>query len=330
MGRLLIFNPEHDYALGNGSYNYTPSQRILKLAKELEGLPLLWADKGDFILLSDNSFLDVSTYKKSFFVRGQINEIEPWGWDPAICRRLIELGLDPSLLPSKEDINELRRLSHRRSSIHANQFLESPSVPCEFFDLEEAFAFYERNKGCYFKMPWSSGGRGIVATRELDSLKVREWISGSIRKQGSVIGEIGINRSLDFSSLWHIGEDKINFRGLSIFKSDGRGKYKGNYFGPQEEIINAISRYSNKFNNRLIERQASFIKEYISPSYKGYVGFDMMVDKEGNIYPCVEINLRRTMGHVALEYFKRISINENRNYWDRKCRIASLHSIEEF
>ena len=33
--------------------------------------------------------------------------------------------------------------------------------------------------------------------------------------------------------------------------------------------------------------------------YVGPFGIDMMVTKEG-LHPCVEINLRRTMGHVAL------------------------------
>ena len=35
------------------------------------------------------------------------------------------------------------------------------------------------------------------------------------------------------------------------------------------------------------------------PGYVGPFGIDMMVTKEG-LHPCVEINLRRTMGHVAL------------------------------
>ena len=34
-------------------------------------------------------------------------------------------------------------------------------------------------------------------------------------------------------------------------------------------------------------------------SYVGPFGIDMMATKEG-LHPCVEINLRRTMGHVAL------------------------------
>jgi hypothetical protein len=35
-------------------------------------------------------------------------------------------------------------------------------------------------------------------------------------------------------------------------------------------------------------------------TYSGPFGIDMMIIKDGFLHPCVEINLRRTMGHVAL------------------------------
>ena len=40
--------------------------------------------------------------------------------------------------------------------------------------------------------------------------------------------------------------------------------------------------------------------------YEGPVGVDMMVLHDRMIHPCVEINLRRTMGHVALNISPRI------------------------
>ncbi|MBQ2332508.1 MAG: hypothetical protein II380_00965, partial [Prevotella sp.] len=45
------------------------------------------------------------------------------------------------------------------------------------------------------------------------------------------------------------------------------------------------------------------MKEYLQDTYWGPFGVDMMVvndESHYRLHPCVELNLRRTMGHVAL------------------------------
>ena len=46
-------------------------------------------------------------------------------------------------------------------------------------------------------------------------------------------------------------------------------------------------------------------------SYRGPLGVDMMVvsvDNKLMVHPCVELNLRRTMGHVALALTRRFKV----------------------
>ena len=51
MPRLLYFNPENDLALAANDPHYTPPASALRMATDLQRLPLRWAEPDDFILL---------------------------------------------------------------------------------------------------------------------------------------------------------------------------------------------------------------------------------------------------------------------------------------
>lgn len=304
MRKLFVFNPEHEYALAHGGRFYMAPRSIQKLADDLKLLPLIWADKEDYILLPDNKIILANKGEKKYvdLSETRIEKIEPWGWNEALLQRLCRLGVDVSLLPSSEYIMEMRRLSHRRISITCNEFLKSGFQVQEFTDVEKAMAFSTTHQDCYFKLPWSGGGRGVLATKELNMSQIREWVTGAVKKQGSVLAEAYIDRKIDFASLWNINDNETCFEGFSLSLSDGRGKYNGNLSAPQNLLIDKIKSLVPSLSLDLIERQKDFISKFIAPYYNGKLGIDMAADKKGNIYPCVEINLRRTMGHVAMDY----------------------------
>ena len=306
MSRLLIFNPEHDYALAHAGAYYIPPLSVRNLTSHLWMLPQIWGDKKDLILTPDNKFVtccDISSEVQEEPL-SLVSLIEPWGWDMALRHRLLSLGICEELLPADEDIKLLREISHRRISIIFNKRLGTDLIPCEFNDLGNAMEFALSHPDCYFKLPWSSGGRGVVATRELSSRQISEWVSGGIKKQGSVIGEVGVERSIDFASLWEVKNNRVFFEGMSVSSSDGRGKYDGNFYGPQEQMIKYIYAKAQNFTMDIIDCQKEIIAELIAPCYSGKLGIDMMGDIKGKIYPCVEMNIRRTMGHVAFDFHK--------------------------
>ncbi|MDE5868743.1 MAG: hypothetical protein K2H18_00800 [Muribaculaceae bacterium] len=138
-------------------------------------------------------------------------------------------------------------------------------------------------------------------------------MKGIIRSQGSLIAENLYERKIDFASEWKVDEDKnVLFLGLSLFHSSNRGKYQGNLLESQSDIENLL-RKNSKWNSSYLHIQQDFIKKYISPIYSGPVGFDMLADKDGEINPCVEINIRRTMGHVAIEVEKMLREESDSN-----------------
>lgn len=305
MKRLLLFNPDHDYALANGGPYYIPPASIRRLAKSLELIPLLWSSDDDMILTSDDRVLSsrsLHEFENRSIALAEVEAIDPWGWDEALRYRLNNLGLNDSILPDHNFMENVRRLSHRRISIKLNEFMGYCTPPQEICRIEDALRFAREHKGCYFKLPWSSGGRGVLATRELNSIQIEEWVKGALKKQKSILAEENVQRQLDFASLWETKDNMVKFEGFSISLCDGRGKYKGNVYGPQEKIIEYIEARTFSFNPELTILQKKFIEDKILPYYEGKIGIDMMADINGSIYPGVEINLRRTMGHVACNF----------------------------
>ena len=107
-------------------------------------------------------------------------------------------------------------------------------------------------------------------------------------------------------------DGRVRYLGLSLFHTVN-GAYMGNILATENVKMKMISRYVPV---TLIDTIKQKITEQLRlESYVGPFGIDMMVVKNDNdtnqmvhgtsanatsLHPCVEINLRRTMGHVAL------------------------------
>ena len=98
--------------------------------------------------------------------------------------------------------------------------------------------------------------------------------------------------------------DRIEYLGLSVFQSSN-GSYVGNILASEEEKVEIISKYIpfHRVQSAIDELCAILTDEMVG-KYTGPLGVDMMIVDENGIklHPCVELNLRRTMGHVALSF----------------------------
>ena len=327
---LFVFNPEHDLALAVGCGPYTPPAKVVRLRKEFSLLPALYAANSDFIIIPDKipvteletlRFFDIALKKNLKIISFEdiqnhlddFSKIFPWGWDHAIYNDLSSYGVPPLMLPPPAQINKIRELSHRRTSIkfreRISQLLgvtyKNPSL--ELFSIEETELFLNQYPLSYYKAPWSSSGYGIVVSDHISRKGLLEWSHGIIRKQGSLIAEPAWNRIFDFASEWWIKNKVPEFIGYSVFMTSSRGKYHGNMEGSQKMLLDEIKKYAPGFDSRIIEAQKIVLAELIAPYYSGPLGIDMFVDSNGDINHCVEINLRFTMGFVNLnpeKYFK--------------------------
>lgn len=344
---LHIFNPEHDTALASGLTNFTAPHAARQLHADLAFLPALWADDDDAVLADDTSRARRRSRRRpvaavTFVDRSQlsclpIERIDPWGWDAALVAYLQRQGTDPALLPTQATLDNIRSLSHRRTAkLLLGQLTELPGTVGEAFEYdreEQVEQLLERHGRLVLKAPWSSSGRGL---RFLDKERVPRdgagsplgdtpfgrWFRNIVAAQASVMVEPCYAKVKDFGMEFLAdGHGVVSYQGLSLFHTKN-GAYCGNILATEAAKQQLLNRYADKGLLHQLAQAVSSIGSQLLPGYRGPFGIDMMVvaaDKAPRtsatdaaarrflIHPCVEVNLRRTMGHVALSVEQRVN-----------------------
>ncbi|MBR1556993.1 MAG: hypothetical protein IJ647_04435 [Prevotella sp.] len=321
MAKLYVFNPEHDLALAANLSNFTAPHAGRHLRYDLGYIPALWAGDDDYVLVDDvekavKSYgrlkAKIGGAPKQFVDKTQlhrlnINKVEPWGWDLALRAFLLRYGVEA--VPSEEEIATVRDLSHRRHAAILLSALQQPGtvgLSQQASSIAEIQRMADAFQRIVVKAPWSSSGRGIrFIDEKIDDYQER-WLNNIIDRQGSVMVEPHYNRVKDFGMEFQAdASGRVDYLGLSLFHTKN-GAYTGNLIATEEDKLQMISHYiSVDLLLSVRENICSRLSEVFKNRYQGPFGIDMMIvstpDKEGfYLHPCVEINLRRTMGHVAL------------------------------
>lgn len=337
MAELHIFNPEHDIALAANLSNFTSPHAGRQLRADIGFLPAIWAKDGDVVLVDNvenaqRNFARVMHRQFEGFVdkhqlaKLNIDRVSPWGWDLALRSFLLRYGVEA--VPSEEEIGVIRDLSHRK---HAVELLRSLDFEGTIGDAWRADLLVEVRQALsdfgkiVVKAPWSSSGRGIrFIDNEMNDYQQR-WIRNVIASQGSVVIEKYCNKVKDFGMEFESdGKGQVRYLGLSLFHTQN-GAYVGNILASEDEKEEMISRYIPvDLLNQTRVKICAVLGELYRNRYAGPFGVDMMIvrgndDRHFLLNPCVEINLRRTMGHVALAlskqmpsgYVMRIDYTEN-------------------
>lgn len=347
--RLHIFNPEHDVALAAHRQHFTPSHACRQIRHDLGFLPALWAQPGDMVLTDDTeaaheAFRHLGMTAHPSFINWQglrhtaaaltadaPLEICPWGWDAYMRRQLSDAGIPSALLPTDAQLETIRSMSHRSWGAQhlltplrdlSNTVGESFEVR-HIDELSDLLATYPR---LVLKAPWSSSGRGIryVSAQQGDTFQKSQtltshltgWVGNVLAKQGSLVAEPYYDKVFDFGmEFFSDGNGLLTYRGLSVFHTKN-GAYTGNLLGDEDDKFQIISRY---IPASLIHQSsaaiAGILGEKLAGAYAGPLGVDMMVVQQDGrlmLHPCVEINLRCTMGHAALALADRLPPSANK------------------
>ena len=314
---VYLFNPEHDLALAHGAHNYTAPPFARQMRHDLRLLPAWLAPAGSYIAIADDCpieedrrwlhdhHLEIIPVPISKIADLGPCRIHPWGWDATLRHSLLQAGISPDYLPTDERLDWIRRLSHRRISIAIHQALGCAFSPCpvELDNYGDVLDFMRAHPGCYLKMPWSGSGKGIyrVIDPEGDN-HVPRWIEGALRRQGSLLCEVGLDGVQDFAIECECRDGKTRLTGYSVFDSDFHSQYGAGRVAPTVELHQfLLERYSAL--DHVVDSVLEALDNIIAPHYHGPLGIDMMLYKDENgmiaINPCVEINLRMTMGMVT-------------------------------
>ena len=250
--------------------------------------------------------------------------LDPWGWNSALCALLVRRGVDRSLLPDSQQLQTIRDLSHRRLAAALLPKLRMEGTVGEAFECqtpEQVESLMAQYGQLVMKAPWSSSGRGLrfvnPANNVQNSTYLAGWFRNVVKLQGSVMVEPLYNKVKDFGmEFFSDGEGHVNYLGLSLFHTEN-GAYTGNVLATEKVKQEMISRYiPAELLQNIQEKICLELGETYRGKYRGPFGIDMMAVNNGQwstvngqwkmangqclLHPCVEINLRRTMGHVAL------------------------------
>lgn len=291
-------------ALADGHAGYTPPAQIQQMRRELWWLPGWWASDDDIVWNGEDR-LNLSDDTR----------ILPWGWSPALRHQLKQAGVQESLLPTEERIEHIRQLSHRQTAITLLQELRE-QLPLEGHIAGESMLCHNMNEveetvaqygDAMLKSPWSSSGRGVKSisnsllegkdSSHRGGWEGSAWVHHVLKTQGSIVVERLLHKLTDFAlEFWLDGKGGVEYRGLSLFYTNERGAYLGNWVAPEGQKLQWLTgyiplQYLQEIRRWWEERLKRF-------DYCGPVGIDMMLAQEG-ICPCIEVNWRWTMGLVS-------------------------------
>lgn len=332
MKRVFLYNPENDIALAHGSANFTAPKNAVILSRYCA--PLMWwmGDEDDFVIVPRDMPVDymdeLACWERKLtetFGAGPrlITSAEgiddcvaaPWGWSLHAVRRFQDSGADisPEAI-DEERVKRLRLLSHRRTAAEINRRLceevefgryglPVPVAATEVSDEEAVRQYFNRHGAFYIKLPWSSSGRGVrhVTADTFESI-VRQ-LGGMLERQGSVMVEPVYEKTDDFAMLFYAGHGEVKLKGYSLFFNAHGDAYGGNLIAEDDEISD---RLSAKIPKALLTETGEALEKILGAilgnDYAGWMGVDMMIARKDGGYmlvPCVELNLRMTMGVIA-------------------------------
>ena len=316
---ILIFNPQNDLALATGGINYVAPPFALQMASDLAVLPAWVAQHGSRLITDsdldaqwlthlDHTFgLGVTAIKRNELRHLTDYRIMPWGWCLDLRRRLIKWGASSNSVLTKDEIYHLRGLSHRRVTVLIHLRLQELlgkqlcPIPVELAVPDEVDRFVSRHRQCFIKTPWSSSGRGIYHTTGGSTPEFRQWCSGALKRQGSLLCEVALDKVMDLAVEFHSHDKKATVRGYSVFHTDSHSQYQHGIVASTATLKEKITTLYPTIDT-VVDALTHAVNEMVAPHYDGWFGVDMLLFKDGQgtgINPCVELNLRPTMGAIT-------------------------------
>ena len=341
MANIHYFNPGHETAVWQGKKNYTAPTNVRIMTEDLSLLPMWYGKSNDFVLTEQDFSITFHQHCEQIFnkelakpvnrknikerlISDENIEAFPWGISPQALN--VFSSLNNNKINVREWNEKYKVLTGRQSSrlcleILSGEYpsLKLPSVPlfCSNIKMLSDYINLHKKEKLILKSPFSSSGRGLLWIQNTERWGNKEemWAKSVIEKQGEVSIEPALAKYMDFAmEFYSDGKGNIKYEGLSVFSTEERGAYSGNLLGKEDILENELIKYVSK-NQILLtkEKLINALQTIFSNEYEGFLGVDMLIYKENNqyyIHPCVEINMRYTMGMVALQLSRNFIHNE--------------------
>ena len=339
MAALHYLNLGHENAILTQSPYYHAPENVRRMMADLSFLPAWYGDAADKVLVDkalDAEFMHTIAPYNSILAQPIVcnsdelsknNLVElnaaPWGLSPQsihFFNTLKQKHNYPLIVPTwRADYYLL--CSRKTAAIclegalnQLNRAIDHAIIPTFCTTIDEVEQYTAINPSPYLlKAPFSSSGRGLVWVYNKEiAVDKKQYISGILKRQGYISIEPVLNKQVDFAMEFYAdGKGNVNYVGLSLFNTATQGGYTGNFVGEQTDITEKLSNWVDiNMLNQVKEAIEAQLKLNYATTYQGYLGVDMMIYQIGEgrykIHPCVEINMRYTMGLVALRLSEKV------------------------
>jgi hypothetical protein len=305
---IHYFNPGHEAAVLNASKYYRQPQQIAGMQKDLAMLPAWYAAPDDYVFTGQ---VQNETFKN--------NSVELWGISPQSVHYFETLDKQYELQLRIPEWKETYRFLGSRFAaqkalaalMEAFPDIDKTLLPRFCAGLEEIEEILIPPQPFLVKSPYSSSGRGLLwlpAGKLAQSEK--QIIAGMLKKQSRVSVEKALDKRLDFSMHFEISQRKeTRFIGWSVFQTNAKGAYGSSRLAAQATLEKQIAEWTDRdLLQKTKETLTRILQTMYAPHYAGNLGVDMLAYADGTqfrLHPCVEINMRKSMGYLAIRLFEK-------------------------
>lgn len=321
------FNPsaELEVAARRRGDSFHPKKMSAAMEHDGEMVMLAWSRRDDVALMRHPPSKEhLASLKKAGFLIPEIVEVHhlndrklgglrPWAWSPDASDLLQPLRQQVSTstpwqwrdpLPDEWLSKEIGvRLLEMLDIEDRGTICDSPdsAMACLEARLAAGSALIKGVYGC--------AGRDHLRVSAGEEATAKEWLERVLRQHGKVVIEPWRERVTDFSALYEMGPENIRLAGLTVMENDLHGRFIGSRVAPKwgamlDKQVAAFLFREADVMHWYQERIPTALRELL-PGYVGPLGIDAMVYRhpDGKLgwTPVVELNVRMTMGRVALE-----------------------------
>jgi uncharacterized ferritin-like protein (DUF455 family) len=326
---------------------------------DLEMLMISWSRRDDIVLMRRPPSREHLLYLREAGLQlpevigpGKVDNrklggLRPWAWSPDAVEALkpYAAGVSEKVdwqwrddFPSAWFSKEIGRRLEQDLDVS-----DGRAVVCR--NVESAMAL--PGEGAFlFKAAYACAGRGHRRNvGDLDGL--RRWLEHVIACHGCVIAEPWLERVMDFSALYEMKAGKVDLVGMTRIENDAAGRFRGISVAPKWSKLLAKEVAEFLFSDvqcmQWYERKIPEAIASLLPGYAGPVGVDAMVYRRSDgtlaLRHVVELNVRMTMGRVALELQRKLApsgwgtfqvLRKNDNVKDGAIILNDPRHAEEF
>jgi len=332
------FNPNaesHVLAQVSGR-NFTANKIESAMEHDLEMLMLEWCRRDDLALMRKvPSNEHLARLKAAGFdlpeivdrsdpgdalEKRKLGGLRPWAWSPDASAQLQTMAGDvSSAVPWQWRADVPAWWLSKQSGVLLNERLGlSDGVGAYCSDIDSASSLiqaYLAEGDVLLKAAYACAGRGHkrvkLSTAEAET---RNWLKKTLSAHGGVAVEPWLDRVLDFSCLYEMHADgELKYIGMTEMENDASGRFLGTKVFPKwgtgidPEVAEFLFREAGVmswYRSKIPAALSELLAGYIGP-----VGVDAMVYRGADgalaLRHVIELNVRMTMGRVALELQKK-------------------------